>query len=134
MPHVIKLPFKRMANNPKTLALVVLASWLVGALLFGIIEGASIIDSLYWSMTTMSTVGYGDYSPALFVGKALAIVFQAWSIFVLVPCTVANIIDSIRVDTHQMTHSEQEWLFDAMGKVAAHNGITLPNQPKDYED
>jgi voltage-gated potassium channel len=126
-------PIKRMANHPKTLLLGVLASWLVAALLFGIIEHQSIIDSLYWSMTTMSTVGYGDISAASVLGKIVTIAFQAWSIFVLVPSAVANIIDSVRVDEHKMTHAEQEWLFNAMEVLADCNGKTLPPQPHDYE-
>ena len=125
-------PIKRMANEPKMLVLGVLGSWLTVALLFGIIEGTGVVDSLYWGMTTLSTVGYGDLSPATVPGKFLTIAFQAWSIFVLVPCAVANIVDSIRVDEHKQTHEEQEWEFELLEQIARANGIEPKPQPEDY--
>jgi hypothetical protein len=120
---------KRMANHPKTLICAVLGTWLVAAALFSVLEGYGPLDSLYWSMTTMSTVGYGDLSAANWHGKVMTIVFQAWSIFVLVPCAVANIIDSVRVDEHKMTHDEQEWLFKNIETLV---GQDCPPQPNDY--
>lgn len=120
---------KRMANHPRTLVLAVLGSWLIAAALFALIESTNVFDALYWSMTTMSTVGYGDLSASHWAGKVLTMLFQMWSIFVLVPCAVANIIDSVRVDEHKMTHDEQEWLFARIEELA---GEDCPPQPKDY--
>lgn len=131
MRFIIKF-IKRMANHPKTLVGAVLGTWLVAGLLFVALEGTSILDGLYWSMTTMSTVGYGDLSAAQWYGKVLTIAFQAWSIFVLVPCAVANIIDSVRVDEHKMTHEEQEWLFARVEHIARTSGEDVPPQPTDY--
>lgn len=123
---------KRMANEPKVLILTVLGSWILAGSLFALAEGTAILDGLYWSMTTMSTVGYGDLSAAHWYGKVFTIAFQAWSIFVLVPCAVANIIDSVRIDEHKQTHAEQEWEFAAIEKIASAVGVTLPEQPEDY--
>lgn len=121
-----------MANHPLLLLVGVIFSWLCAASLFGMVEGTGLVDSLYWSMTTMSTVGYGDISPATTLGKFITIGFQSWSIFVLVPCAVANVIDSIRIDEHKQTHEEQEWEFAAVEKIAEAVGVELPPQPEDY--
>jgi len=56
------------------------------ATLFGIIYGSlepehfgfeSILDPFYFSFTTMSTVGYGDYSPKTNLAKVLVMCQQA---------------------------------------------------------
>lgn len=125
-------PIIRMANHPRLLAAVIFGSWVLAAIVFMVASGASLIDSLYWSMTTMSTVGYGDMLPINAAGKMFAIAFQAWSIFVLVPCAVTNIIDSVRIDEHKQTHEEQEWEFERIERICEALDIPAVNQPKDY--
>lgn len=46
---------------------------LVGALLFAHFEHRSFWESLYWSITTASTVGYGDIAPTNQAGQIIAI-------------------------------------------------------------
>lgn len=129
-------PIIAMANSPKILVIAVVISWLVAALLFAIIEHTSIIDSLYWAMTTMSTVGYGDLSPATSLGKVVTMMFQMWSIFVLVPCTVANVVDAVRRDNNQYSHEEQEWVEGALKNICNRLNVEVSEPPKDtnYEE
>lgn len=122
-------PLKRMANDYKVLALSVVMTLVLAALGFAAIEGGSILDGFYWASTTLTSVGYGDLSPVTARGKVLTIAFQLWSMFVLLPCAVAVIIDLVRVDEHKMTHEEQEWLFKNIETIV---GEDCPPQPKDY--
>ena len=122
----------KAANSVRLLFVLVFFSWLIAGGLFAVIEQISILDSLYWAMTTMSTVGYGDVTPVTAAGKVLAIIFQAWSIFYLVPCAVGNIIDKVRIDEQKFTHAEQEWQENAIKEIARANGVALPDSPSDY--
>ena len=51
---------------------VVLAA---GTLFYPLAEGWSVLDSLYFSVITLTTVGYGDFSPETAVGKGFTIVY-----------------------------------------------------------
>jgi voltage-gated potassium channel len=56
------------------LALVV--SLLVsGTAFFTLVEGWSVLDSFYFSVTTLTTVGFGDPAPATAAGKIFTIVY-----------------------------------------------------------
>ena len=120
-----------IANRTPLLFLLVLSSWVLGASIFGLLEHASVIDCFYWSMTTMSTVGYGDISAATTAGKAFTILFQAYSIFILVPMAVSNLLS--KVNTSAYTHDEQEWMESSIKRIAAKVGTELDEAPLDHE-
>jgi voltage-gated potassium channel len=48
---------------------------LVGTVAYHFIEGWSWIDSIYFSVTTLSTVGYGDFTPKTDLGKIFTIFY-----------------------------------------------------------
>lgn len=61
--------------------LVIVLTLLAGAVLFYTrIEGWSFLDSLYFAVMTMSTIGYGDFVPRSPESKLFTIVFAVLSI------------------------------------------------------
>jgi voltage-gated potassium channel len=64
----------RFARRYKEMALIAATAtiMLVGALLFSLTQHVNIGTSLYWSVTTATTVGYGDVLPHNTVGRIIA--------------------------------------------------------------
>ena len=46
-----------------------------GAFVYNYLEGWSYLDSLYFAAITLSTVGYGDFSPQTDLGKLFTIIY-----------------------------------------------------------
>ena len=46
-----------------------------GSIVYHFLEGWSWVDSLYFSVITLTTIGYGDFSPATDAGKLFTIFY-----------------------------------------------------------
>ena len=47
---------------------------LIGSMGFMLVENLSLVDSIYFAIVTMATVGYGDIHPQSTIGKILALI------------------------------------------------------------
>jgi voltage-gated potassium channel len=72
-------------KNPDFRALAVVVLLLIGAgmLFYHHIEGWSFIDSYYFTVVTLTTVGYGDLTPATDLGKLFTTLYLFVGIGVL---------------------------------------------------
>ena len=46
-----------------------------GTIVYTVVEGWSLLDSLYFSVIAASTVGFGDFAPATDIGKIYTIIY-----------------------------------------------------------
>ena len=71
------LELRYLLKQPRFRSILV---WMVlllatGTIFYSWIKGWSLLDSLYFSIITLTTVGYGDLSPTTSVSKAFTILY-----------------------------------------------------------
>lgn len=66
----------------------------VASLFYWYVEGWSYLDSVYFSVITIATVGYGDLSPQTALGKVFTIgyIFAGLGLFVAAASSIADSI------------------------------------------
>jgi len=56
--------------------LIFFGSLLIGGYVYSAVEGWRFLDSLYFVVITMTTIGYGDFVPKTDIGKILTMLFS----------------------------------------------------------
>ncbi|AOM81439.1 potassium channel family protein [Salisediminibacterium beveridgei] len=59
-------------------------TFLSGTIFYSQVEGLRIIDALYFSVVTLTTVGYGDFTPQTDFGKMFTIIYTLAGIGIIV--------------------------------------------------
>lgn len=74
--HFLKT-LKELLQDPEFKGLfgVVVITLLVGTIFYSQVEHWTLLDSLYFSTTTLATVGFGDLSPQTALGKGFTIIY-----------------------------------------------------------
>ena len=70
------MPHKQFKISIIMLSLTITIILIVGALVFSILEGWSMIDSFYFVTMTATTVGYGDLTPTNNLSKIITIIYS----------------------------------------------------------
>jgi hypothetical protein len=68
-------PMRAMARDPegKVLLVSAIALLAVGTVVYTVLEGWRPLDSLYFCVVTLATVGFGDYTPTTDLAKLFTI-------------------------------------------------------------
>jgi len=72
---------------------------ILGTVVFHLLEKWSWIDSLYFTVITLATVGYGDLTPTTPVGKIVAVIFVIVGVGIFL--AFLNKVMEQRVERHQ---------------------------------
>jgi voltage-gated potassium channel len=101
-----------------------------GALGFHLLEGWSIVDSLYVAAQTVTTVGYGDVVPSTLKGRLFATVFMLGGVGVVLyalTATVQSIVQSELVATfgqrrraRKVSKLRDHFVICGAGRVGSH--------------
>jgi hypothetical protein len=89
----------------RTLVILVVFTLLGGTIFYSLQEGWSLVDALYFSVTTLTTVGLGDLAPTTTIGKLFTIVYIFSGLGLL-----AGFINMIATETlsRQRNEADQE--------------------------
>ncbi len=74
-PFVRSLMHEAFSKEIRNLASIVLGFVLVGTTFYHVVEDWGWVDSFYFSVMTLTTVGYGDLAPGTDVGKIFTTFF-----------------------------------------------------------
>ena len=107
--------------------LAVFAAVLVGTVMFHVLEGWSILDSLYVTVQTVTTVGFGDLTPRTASGRAFTVVFMMVSVGIVLyalTSTVQTIVHSELFATYghsrKMRQMRNHFIICGAGRVGSH--------------
>ncbi len=110
---------RQIANSPGLLLALFLATMSTSSVLYMISEHTSLLNAIYWSIVTATTLGYGDFSPHSVFGKVLTSLLITFTVFVMIPTITANVAAWLIVNRDAFTHEEQEQIKDNVAEVLA---------------
>ncbi|HJS24182.1 MAG TPA: NAD-binding protein [Pyrinomonadaceae bacterium] len=107
--------------------MAVLASLLLGTVTFHLLEGWSILDSLYVTAQTVTTVGFGDLTPHTPFGRIFATVFMVVGVGIVLyalTSTVQSIVHSELFaqygHSRKMSKLRDHFIICGAGRVGSH--------------
>lgn len=100
-----------MGQSIKAIVVAYLIVVIAAALLFNIAEVKfTLIDSLWWAFTTVTTTGYGDMYPVTRCGRLIGVVLMHFGSGFAFPMATALMSAKLIVNSDAFTHDEQEGL------------------------
>ena len=123
-------PFSESLPRIWLVVFAVTAALLLGTFGFHLLEGWSLLDSLYVSAQTVTTVGYGDLTPQTAGGRLFATGFMMFGVGIVLYClttAVHSIVQSELVATfgqrrltRKMSKLRNHFIICGAGRVGSH--------------
>ncbi len=122
--------FATRRSRVRFVVVAVLVAIGIGTAMFRAIEGWSILDSLYVTVQTLTTVGYGDRTPESTAGRAFATAFMLFGVGIVLyalTSAVQSIVQSELVATfgqrrrtRKMSKLRDHFIICGAGRVGSH--------------
>lgn len=106
-------------NTFKELLLLYAGVLIAGGISFSFFEHKSLYDSIWWSIVTALTVGYGDLYPITLGGRITAVLLMHVVPFFIAPLIIGRILTRMIKDEDKFTHEEQEEVKGELKELVA---------------
>ncbi|MCF3594291.1 potassium channel family protein [Rhodobacteraceae bacterium LMO-12] len=108
-------------NKPSVIITSLVLVIVIGTVFFHLVEGWSWVDSYFFSVITLSTVGYGSLVPATAAGKIFT------TIFIFIGLGIFAIaIQQFGVYMVRKRQEQDDWMVAHLGRHPHHN---TPEEP-----
>ncbi|MBN2459802.1 two pore domain potassium channel family protein [Candidatus Woesearchaeota archaeon] len=74
---------KKIIQKIFSLLSIVVSLLIIGTIVYSRLEGWGFVDSLYFSTTTLTTIGYGDITPSTEIGKLFTVLFALTGVAIM---------------------------------------------------
>jgi voltage-gated potassium channel len=98
---------RKFAARGRNVFLLMVSDVFLSGMVYWALEGKGPVRSLWWSIVTASTVGYGDIYPTTTAGRAVA-AFLIVSMVMLLLLAGAHLTAWLIPDVNEWTNAEQE--------------------------
>lgn len=100
----------------RDLLITTLIILLVGTITYHYLEGWDLIDCLYFSVVTLTTIGYGDFSPKTDAGKLFTVLYIVVGIGMIL-----SFINTIQHHYTYMRYKEKKEIIKNNKKISSTN-------------
>jgi voltage-gated potassium channel len=107
----------KIINSNKNLTITFCIIIFSAAISYSVSEKTTLLDALWWSIVTATTVGYGDSFPHNMLGKITAITLMLTMVLLIIPAITARMASGLIVNNDAFTHAEQEELKQGIKRM-----------------
>jgi voltage-gated potassium channel len=113
----------------------------IGTIVFHVLEGWSIVDSLYVTAQTVTTVGFGDLAPQTLYGRVFATVFMMLGVGIVLYALTSSVQSIVQSEllsgfgqlhrSYKMSKLRDHFIICGAGRVGSHliRGLKGLNDP-----
>jgi hypothetical protein len=91
-----------------------------GVVFYSLVEHLRPVDALYFSVTTLTTVGYGDFSPQTTAGKLFTVVYVLVGVGILLAFLSRVAVQVVDTHMHDRENGVGRRVRDRVGKKLHH--------------